>query len=81
VKTLSTDIIDQVVQELVGLSHWVLKESGRPFGVEGLERAANVLLDQHEVCKDQYMVDYLIIAAMTTHDFARASSVLSGSEA
>lgn len=70
-------MIDQVIHELVGLSHWVVRESGRPLGFEGIERAARAMLDQRDLATDQHLVDYLLIAAMTTHDFVRANSVLS----
>ncbi len=74
-------MIDQVIHELVGLSHWVMRESGKPLGLEGMERAARTMLDQRDIAKDQHLVDYLLIAAMTTHDFVRANSVLTSQAA
>lgn len=73
---LSTDAIDQVIHELVELNKWVMREFGRPLGLDGMERAAITMLEQMGITKEQHMVDYLVIAAITTHDFVRVNSVL-----
>lgn len=74
-KTPAADVVDQVVHELVRLSQWVMRESGRPLELDGMERATNAMLDQRGISKDRHLVDYLMIAALTTHDFVRAHGV------
>ena len=75
--TMSSDVFDDVVQEMTAFYEWSIACCGYPLGLEDLQMLASCLLAQREVSSPSELVDRLVATAVCSSDFMRLRDALS----